>query len=107
MNQNDADPIDALLRKQFDGPVPDGGFSERVMRRLPARRRRNGWPLLAGVFAGAAACWLSLSSSPLLHAGWRDWMHGEFSGPALILLLAMVGMSLLALGWTLAEADDG
>jgi len=100
------DAIEALLRKQFDGPVRDEGFSERVMQRLPPRRQRMAWPLWAGVVAGTAACWLSLMFSPLLHAGWRDWVSGELSAPAMTLLLALATMSLLASWWSVVEADD-
>jgi hypothetical protein len=104
--QHDDDAIEALLRKQFDGPVPNEGFSERVMQRLPPRRRRMAWPLWAGIFVGTGACWLSLSSAPLLRAGWRDWMGGELSAPAITLLLVIAGMSLLASWWSVTEADD-
>ncbi|MGC1547513.1 MAG: hypothetical protein WA777_03215 [Rhodanobacter sp.] len=100
------DAIDALLRKQFDGPVADDGFSERVMQRLPPRRRRAVWPLWAGTLVGAGVCWLSLLPTPLLHVGWQDWMHGELSAPAIILLLAVAGLSLLAFCWAAMEADD-
>jgi hypothetical protein len=100
------DAIEALLRRQFEGPVADDGFSERVMRQLPPRRRRIAWPLWLGLLAGACACWLSLAGTPLLHAGWRDWLDGELSAPAMGLLLAVAGMAWLALGWTLAESED-
>jgi hypothetical protein len=106
MNHPNDDAIDKLLRTQFDGPVPDDGFSERVMQHLPARRRRIAWPLWAGVLAGIGACWLSLLPSPLLQAGWRDWAGGELSAASVILLLAFAGMSLMALCWSVAEADD-
>ena len=99
------DAIDALLRRQFEGPLPDEGFSERVMQHLPTRRRRVAWPLWAGVVAGVGACWWRLQSASLLHAGWRDWAGGELSSPAIILLLVAAGMSLLAAWWSLAEAD--
>ena len=103
----DDDEIEALLRKQFDGPLPDEGFSERVMQQLPARRRRRvAWPLWAGVIAGLGACWSLLLRAPLLHAGWRDWAVGEPSAPAIVLLLIAAGMSLLATWWCLAEADS-
>jgi len=52
------------------------------------------------------ACWLSLLSTPLLRIGWKDWLSGEPSAPALILFAAMAGVSLLAMAWTAAEADD-
>ncbi len=97
--------IDALLRRQFDGPLPDEGFSERVMQQLPARRRRVAWPLWVGVIAGVGACWSQLLPVPLLQVGWRDWAGGELSGPAITLLLVAAGMSLLASWWSLAEAD--
>ncbi len=101
------DEIDALLRKQFDGPLPDEGFAERVMQQLPARRsRRVAWPLWAGVIAGVVACCWQLLDAPLLHAGWRDWLGGQLSAQAIVLLLAAAGMSLLASCWGLAEADQ-
>jgi hypothetical protein len=100
------DEIEALLRSQFDGPLPDAGFSERVMQQLPARRRRVAWPLWAGVLAGVGACWWQLLSAPLLHAGWRDWSSGQLSVPAIILLTVVAGISLLASWWSVAEADN-
>jgi hypothetical protein len=51
-------------------------------------------------------CWISLSSAPLLRMGWQDWVAGELSAPAVILLATMAGCSLLALVWTAAEAED-
>lgn len=106
MNHELDDAIEALLRKQFDGPVRDEGFSRRVMQRLPRRRRRVSWPLWSGIVAGAVACWLALLSSPLPRTGWRDWMSGDWSAPAVLLLLAALGMAMLALAWGVAEAGD-
>lgn len=106
MNDVHDDQIEALLRRGFDGPVPDAGFSERVMRRLPPRRRRVAWPLWGGFLAGAVAGSLSLLRSPLLHAGWHDWLRGDWSAPAVVLLLAVAGMSLLACGWGVFEAGE-
>jgi hypothetical protein len=107
-NHQPDDAIEALLQKQFDGSVPDEGFSERLMQRLPPRRRRVrvAWPLWAGLLAGTVACWLSLGTLPLLHVGLRDLMGGELSASAIVLLLAMAGMSLLAGWWSLSEADQ-
>jgi len=106
MNPINDDDIDALLRRSFDGPTPDAGFSDRVMQQLPARRRRSAWPLVAGVLVGAVLCSLSLSTTPLWHAAWHGWLAGQWSSSTLIILSAMAGMSLLALGWSLAEAED-
>lgn len=106
MNTQHDDPIEALLRKQFDGPVPDDGFSARVMARLPPRPRRIGWPVSLGIAAGALACWSSLVSSPVLSTGWRAWIAGEPTLSAIVMLLTMAVMSLLALCWSLAEGED-
>jgi uncharacterized membrane protein len=100
------DDIDALLRQSFDGPAPDAGFSDRVMRQLPPRRRRSAWPLVTGVLVGALLCALSLLDSPLWHAAWQGGRAGEWSASTLLILSIMAAMSLLALAWSLAEADD-
>ena len=104
MNPHD-DTIDALLRAHFDGAVADDGFSERVMRALPPRRRRIDWPARAGIAAGVVTCWASLQSAPLLRSGWSAWTSGALTAPAIAVLLAVAGMSLLALCWSVAEGD--
>ena len=106
MNHPHDDATDAFLRKQFDGPVADNGFSERVMQQLPPRRRRTVWPPWVGILAGAGACWLSLLTTPFLHAGWKGWMSGELSISAIALISAIAGMSLLACWWSTMEAED-
>jgi hypothetical protein len=106
MNSIHEDDIDALLRQSFDGPTPDAGFCDRVMQRLPQRRRRSVWPLVVGVLVGTLTCWLSLLTTPLWRLAWRDWLTGELSASMIVVMVVVVGMSLLALGWTLAEADD-
>lgn len=105
MNQARDNTIEALLRKQFDGPVPDEDFSQRVMHHLP-RRRRATWPLWGGVLAGAGGSWLTLSSSPLLRTAWRDLVRNDWSAPAITVLLVMLGMAMLALSWGVAETMD-
>lgn len=104
-HSHEDDAIDALLRRQFEGAAPDDGFCDRVMQHLPARPRRRTWPLWSGIAAGMAACALSLSFTPMVRLGWRDWVGGELSPPVIALLLALAGMSLLAMCWSLAEAD--
>ena len=106
MNPHDDDPIDALLRAQFEGPVPDDGFSERVMQALPPRRRRVDWPVRAGIAAAVVTCWASLQSTSVLHEGWSAWASGRLTAPAIALLLAIAGMSLLALWWSVAEGGE-
>jgi hypothetical protein len=103
MNESHDDSIETLLRKQFDGPIADDGFSERVMRQLPSRRRTS-WPLWLGALMGTAACWICLAHVPLLHVGWQDWLAGDLSTPVIGMWLAMAAMSLLALGWGLMES---
>ena len=102
MNPRNDDAIDALLRAQFEGPVRDEGFSERVMQALPPRRRRVDWPVRAGI----VACWASLLSAPLLREGWSAWASGRLTASAMALLLAIAGMSLLALWWSVAEGGE-
>jgi hypothetical protein len=106
MNPSDEDALDQLLRQSFDRHVPDQGFSDRVMQQLPPRRRRSNWPLIAGIVAGVVACWLVLLTAPIARTGWQDWFRGDLSASAIVMLVAMTGMSLLALGWVLAEAED-
>ena len=106
MNHPHNDAVDTLLRQQFDGPVPDDGFSNRMMQRLPLRRCRVEWPLWAGLAAGVAASWFGLVAVPLVHVGWRDLIGCELSSSAITLLLAIAGMSLLTCWWTIAEPDE-
>lgn len=106
MNPMHDEDIDALLRQSFDGPVPDAGFSDRVMQRVRPRRRASPWLLAVCVFAGALMCWLSLYDSSLWRAAWQGWLAGKWSASTVVTLATMAGLSLLALGWTLAEADD-
>lgn len=106
MNDNTEDDIDVMLREQFEGPVPVGSFCGSVMDRLPARRRRSKWPLVAGALAGIVMCWFSLWSAPITYIGWQDWRSGNLSASAIALFIAMIGMATLALAWTIAEAND-
>lgn len=102
----DDDAIDALLRQSFDGPLADAGFSERVMQYVPPRRRASPWPLTLCAIAGVLLCWLSLADSPLLRAAWQGWFSGHWSASTVVTLALMAALSLLALGWTLMEAQD-
>lgn len=107
MSDPSDDAIEALLRKQFDGPVSDAGFSDRVMQGLPPARRRTTWPLWTGVLAGVVACWLGLLHAPILNVGWSDWLRADWSVSAITVALVVVGLSLMALLWSVGEADNG
>lgn len=107
MNDPSDAAIETLLRKQFDGPVADDGFSDQVMRRLPPRRRRKVWPVWGGLIAGIVACWLGLLRAQLLFAGWSGWQSGAWSTPAVALMLVTAAISLLALCWGVGEPDNG
>lgn len=105
MNDPRDSSIDALLRSQFEGPLADDGFCDRVMRQLPARRRPLRWQLPVGMLAGLGACLWSLSSAPLIRTGWHDWTHGSLSLEAVMMMLALMGMSLLVSWWALTENE--
>jgi hypothetical protein len=104
MNEPNDEEIEALLHRQFEGPVADNGFSERVIRHLPPRRRRAAWPLHLGGLLGAVACWVSLTSVPMLRIGWRDSLAGHLSVAAIGMWLAVAILAFLALGWSVAES---
>ncbi|WP_084583207.1 hypothetical protein [Sphingomonas azotifigens] len=100
------DAIDALLRRSFDGPVEDGGFTDRVMRTLPRRHRHGAWCSLVGMIAGAVSCWVTVGSSPIMLMAWQIWVSGRPSVSLLSLVLAVMGLSVLGLIWTISEAAD-
>ena len=106
MNDARDDVFDVLLCQHFEGSVPDDGFCESVMDRLPAKRNRNKWPMAAGTVAGVATCWFSLWWAPIAYIGGQDWLSGQLSASAMTLFIAMMCMAILALAWTIAEADD-
>ena len=106
MNESRDDTIETLLRQQFEGPVADDGFSERVMQDLPLHRRRATWPLWIGALMGTAACGFCIDTVPLFHSGWRDWLAGEPSTSAIGMWVVMAAFSLLALVWGLVESSD-
>ena len=105
MNDEMDNAIDLLLREQFEASVSDDGFCDHVMARLPAIRRRNTWPLAAGTFAGLATCWFSLWFSPIACTGSRDWLSGDMSASAIVLLASMMSVAILASAWTVAETE--
>jgi hypothetical protein len=105
MTDFEDDAVERLIRKSIEGPTAENGFTDRVMERLPSRRR-GGWPKMAGIVAGIGACWPILASAPLLESWWHDWTRGEVSASAIALLLVIACVSLATAWWTLAEGDS-
>ncbi|MFM7404703.1 MAG: hypothetical protein ACKO1N_11610 [Erythrobacter sp.] len=106
MNDETDDAVDRLLRASAPDPVADEGFCARLAEALPPRSQRARWPLATGIVAGIAACWLSLRSAQIALAGLHDWLAGDLTASALVLLAAGAVLGLLALAWTLAEAKE-
>lgn len=106
MNDDTDNAIDRLLRDSAPDPVADKGFCAGLIERLPPRRPRAKWPLAVGVVAGILACWLSMRSAQIAVAGWHDWLAGDLTSSALVLLVLAAGLGLLALAWALAEAQE-
>lgn len=105
MNYQSNDNIHVLLQKSFGGPVPDDGFSERVMLALPTRHSRPRWLLPAAIAAGMVSCWLTLGSTSIVRLATSDWFNGHLSPTIIVLLATIVGMALLAAWWAMSEAD--
>ncbi|MGD9583674.1 MAG: hypothetical protein AB7V26_08440 [Lysobacterales bacterium] len=95
--------LDALLRRDFEGAVVDDGFSARVMRALPPRRRSRPWLLPGAVLAGGLLAWLALLPSPLLQLVAREWQGGGFTAASIGVCLLLLVVSVLGCGWALDE----
>lgn len=96
--------LDALLRKGFPGELADDGFSARVMRALPPRRRQRPWLLPAAALAGGLLAWLAVLPAQAWQDIAREWLARDI-GPvtvgtgALLLVVSMLGCA-----WALDEA---
>jgi len=104
MNDMSDQKIDDLLRRQFAGPVPDDGFSARVTRALPARRRPRPWLLPVAALAGSLLAWLTLLPSPLWQQVAHEWSAGDLGATSAGLGVLLLGVSLLGCGWALDES---
>lgn len=99
---NEIDELDAQLARMRLDPLPDTGFAETVMTRLPARRRRRAWlrpaPLI-GAVCGSALLVAQMAGALLRSVPESGGMMLPF------LAAGMVGLTLLASGWAFAERD--
>jgi hypothetical protein len=104
MDETSNPQIDDLLRRHFNGPVPDDGFSARVARALPARRGPRAWLLPVAALSGSVAAWLTLLPSPLLHQVAHEGIAGGLGVTTATLCVLLLGVSLLGCSWALEES---
>lgn len=95
--------LDALLRSRFPGPVPDDGFSERVMRALP-RNRQPRIPLLPlSAAAGTVLAWFALLPSPIWRQVVQEWLAGSIGFATVGISALLLGMAIVSCAWSLEE----
>jgi hypothetical protein len=104
MNELSDQKIDELLRRDFAGAVADGGFSARVIRALPPRRRRRPWLLPVAALIGGLLASLALLPSPLLQQAATEWLAADIGAAFVVVCVLLFGVSLLGCGWALEEA---
>lgn len=104
-NVNDDSQFDTLLQRHDSTPLPDDGFSARVLAALPAparqraRVRWHGW-----VIAGIAAAWFVIWGQGLIdsHAtngtaallGSVDWLIDLATQPEMLIVLGGTALAL-------------
>lgn len=99
------DPIERLLREQ-DTYIADGGFTKRVIERLPGRRMalpKVVLLILFGIGSVLAACWLPWRSLPQL-----DYVQVLTLNPTVLsawLPVAAVMVALLSALWLALRRD--
>lgn len=97
--------LDALLRRQLSGTVPDDdGFSARVMGALPPRRQPRTWLLPCAAVAGTLLAWLALMPSPVWQLAAQEWFTGNLGAATAGLGVLMLVVTLAACAWSLEEA---
>lgn len=102
MTQLSEQMLDQVLRRDL-AAVADNGFSARVMRALPQRRRSQPWLLALAALAGVLLAWLVLPM-PQLQQATREWLTGNIqTSPAIVCALLLLGVGLLGCGWALEE----
>lgn len=88
---HDDDLLHQLLRDSAADTVPDDGFVDAVMSRLPARRRRSHHAVWLGLASGVGLAAWQLQDNPILSQVARDWSGGQFStASALVLVLVVI-----------------
>lgn len=102
-NETPDDALDALLRREFEGHVPDDGFSERVARALPPRPRRHAWPLPLAAVCGGVLAWAAVSPSPLWGDVAREAAAGVPGAASAVLFTVALGLGALCGAWALEE----
>lgn len=95
--------LDELLRKGFQGEVADEGFSARVMRALPPRRRERPWLLPAAALAGGLLAWLAVLPAQAWQDLAREWLAGELGPLTLGVGALLLVVSMLGCAWALDE----
>lgn len=98
--------LDALLRRDFvAATVPDDGFSTRVLRALPPRRRKRAWLLPVAALVGALLAWLTLlPAAPWLEV-LREWATEQIPLSAWVVWALLFGTGLLGCAWAVEEAE--
>ncbi|WP_430458139.1 hypothetical protein [Rheinheimera sp.] len=87
----DDDLLHQLLRDSAADAVPDDGFVDTVMSRLPAPRRRSNRAVWLGLASGVGFAAWQLQDNPMLSHVARDWSGGQFSmASALVLVLVVI-----------------
>lgn len=105
MNDLSEEQLDELLRREFAAAVADDGFSARVMRALPRRRRQIAWLLPAAALIGGLLTWLALLPAPLLQGAAREWLAGDAGANVVVLWAVLFVVAVLSCGWAMEESS--
>ncbi len=103
MNETPDDALDVLLRREFEGPVPDEGFAARLSRSLPPRRRRRAWPLPLAAVTGGVLAGAAVATSPLWGDVAREAAAGVPGAASALLLTVALCLGALSCAWALEE----
>lgn len=109
MSSNEHDRLDRLLRRDARVPLPDAGFTPRVMNALPPRPApRREWLaaalMLGSTALGSALAWIFAPSGVNVAQGFVDLAYRSLT-PAALAALALSG-ALLACAVILAADTE-